>query len=53
MQDEKHAVAKGKTVEELAREIIRRGYDVEIRQGKDGIKVFEVKKTLIATLPIR
>lgn len=53
MQDEKHAATKEKTLEEFAREIVRRGFDVEIRKGKDGIKVFEVKKTLIVTLPVR
>lgn len=48
MQNTKLIGHKAKTLEDFTREIIQRGNDVEIRKGKDGIKVFEVKKKLIA-----
>lgn len=39
------------TLETLAKEIIARGNDMEVRSSKDGIKVFEVRKKLVATIP--
>lgn len=41
------------SLEELAKEIIERGYDMEVRSGKDGMKVYEVKKRLVCIIPVQ
>ena len=37
----------------LIKQINARGGDVEIRTCKGGTKVYEIKKTLVATIPLK
>ena len=39
------------SIETIYRRVIERGNDVEIRRSKEGVKVFEVCKRLIAEIP--
>ena len=39
-----------KTIQEIADQIRARGNDVEIRGTRDGIKVYEVKRKLVALI---
>ena len=38
------------SLEELAGQITARGNDMEVRSGKDGLKVFEISKKLIMVI---
>lgn len=38
------------SLEELAAQITARGNDMEVRSGKDGLKVFEISKKLIMVI---
>ena len=38
------------SLDELAEQITARGNDMEVRSGKDGLKVFEVSKKLIRVI---
>ena len=38
------------SLEELAAQITARGNDMEVRSGKDGLKVFEISKKLIRVI---
>ena len=39
-----------KTIEEISREVIKRGNSIEINSSKDGIKIFEVSKRIIKVI---
>ncbi len=39
-----------KTIEEISREVIKRGNSIEIHSSKDGIKIFEVSKRIIKVI---
>ena len=39
-------------MDDTVRAIVARGNDAEIRSSKDGIKIFEVSKTVAAVIPI-
>lgn len=48
--DMKDYKAKLRTLEEYSREITARGNDMEVRRGRDTIKIYEVKKKLIGEI---
>lgn len=39
------------SLDRIAREITARGNDMEVRTSREGIKVFEVSKKVIAVIP--
>ncbi len=39
------------SLEELAKEIAKRGHDMQTTHSKDGLKVFEVSKKLVRVIP--
>lgn len=39
------------SLEKIAKEITARGNDMEVRSSKDGIKVLEVSKKVVAVFP--
>ena len=48
----KPVVTSVSSIDKIAREITARGNDVEVRTCREGIKVLEVSKKLIAIFPI-
>lgn len=38
-------------MDDTVRKIVARGNDAEIRSSKDGIKIFEVSKKVVAVIP--
>jgi len=38
-------------IDDTVRKIVARGNDAEIRSSKDGIKIFEVSKKVVAVIP--
>lgn len=40
-------------LDKIAREITSRGNDVEVRTCREGIKIFEVTKKVVAVLPLK
>ena len=38
-------------MDDMVRKIVARGNDAEIRSSKDGIKIFEVSKKVVAVIP--
>lgn len=40
------------SLDKIAREITARGNDVEVRTCKEGIKIFEVTKRVVAVFPV-
>lgn len=40
------------TIDKIAREITARGNDVEVRTCREGLKIFEVSKKVVAVFPV-
>ena len=39
-----------KTIEELTKEAVKRGNSIEVKPCKEGLKVFEVSKTIVKVI---
>lgn len=49
----KPVVTPVSSIDKIAREITARGNDVEVRTCREGIKVFEVTKRVVAVFPTK
>lgn len=48
--DQAHSTVKKSRIERIVETVTSRGNSVEFHESKDGIKVYEVSKKLVATL---